>query len=56
MSEVTEMDQERTLALKGSIRLLAEQADRKKEECAELADFAIDLVDRVLENGHASAS
>lgn len=39
---------ERGLALKGSIRLLAEHAERDASERAELAEFAVALVDRVM--------
>lgn len=40
--------EERALALKGSIRLLAEYPARPEEERRELAEFAVELVDRVV--------
>jgi hypothetical protein len=55
MTPRTEVDRERAIALKGSIRLLADQAERKEKECKELAEFAIDLVDRVLASAPESA-
>lgn len=49
-----EVIKERALALKGSIRLLADHSERTPDERRELAEFAIELVDRMLDtNGEA---
>lgn len=49
-----EVIRERALALKGSIRLLADHSERTPDERQELAEFAVELVDRMLDtNGEA---
>lgn len=44
-----EVTKERALALKASIRLLADHSERAADERQDLAEFAIELVDRVLD-------
>lgn len=51
-----DITRERALAIKGLIRLLADHAERPVDERRHLAEFTVELVDRLLAgNGDAPA-
>lgn len=49
MAENEDITRERALAIKGLIRLLADHSERSVDERHDLAEFTVELIDRVLD-------